>query len=139
MWKKYCGLRAIWTAVCFYRYNWQRPGRFRCRPPGMKKLMKSIQTRKKAVEILLQSLGCQFSREQSGLFVWARVPEETKDGYALSDLLLYQANVFVTPGGIFGSAGDKYIRLSLCASEEKILECSERLEKAGIFKSTHHV
>ncbi|HEY4964977.1 MAG TPA: aminotransferase class I/II-fold pyridoxal phosphate-dependent enzyme [Puia sp.] len=96
-------------------------------------------TRKKAVEILLQELGCLFSKEQSGLFVWARVPEGIKDGYELSDLLLYQANVFVTPGGIFGSAGENYIRLSLCAPKEKIHECTERVQRAGLFKSKHHV
>lgn len=100
---------------------------------------KIYRVRKKAVELLLLGLGCRFSREQSGLFVWARVPEEIKDGYELSNLLLYQANVFVTPGGIFGTAGDKYIRLSLCAPEKKILECIERVKKAGFFKSTHHV
>jgi LL-diaminopimelate aminotransferase len=96
-------------------------------------------TRKKAVEILLRELGCRFSLEQSGLFVWARVPDGIKDGYELSDLLLYQANVFVTPGGIFGSAGEKYIRVSLCASEEKIHECAQRVQKAGFVKSKHHV
>src|SRR5664279_73088 len=95
--------------------------------------------RKKAVEILLEGLGCRFSEEQSGLFVWARVPEGINDGYELSDLLLYQANVFVTPGGIFGSAGENYIRLSLCAPEEKIHECTERVQRAGLFKSKHHV
>jgi len=95
--------------------------------------------RKKAVEILLRELGCLFSEEQSGLFVWARVPEGINDGYELSDLLLYQANVFVTPGGIFGSAGENYIRLSLCAPEEKIHECTERVQRAGLFKSKHHV
>jgi aspartate/methionine/tyrosine aminotransferase len=103
------------------------------------KINNLYRTRKKAVETLLQGLNCRFSKEQSGLFVWARVPEEIKDGYELSDLLLYRANVFVTPGGIFGSAGDKYIRLSLCAPEEKILECAERVQKAGFIKSTYHV
>lgn len=95
--------------------------------------------RKKAVEVLLEGLGCRFSKEQSGLFVWARVPEGTADGYALSDLLLYQAGVFVTPGGIFGHAGDNYIRVSLCAPEEKILECAVRIQKAGFIKSKLHV
>lgn len=95
--------------------------------------------RKKAVEILLEDLGCRFSREQSGLFVWARVPEGVKDGYFLSDRLLYDTAVFVTPGGIFGSAGDEYIRVSLCAPVEKIRECTERIHNAGLTKSKHHV
>jgi LL-diaminopimelate aminotransferase len=57
----------------------------------------------------------------------------------LSDLLLYQANVFITPGGIFGTAGNQYVRLSLCASEEKILECFNRVQKAGFIKVKQHV
>jgi LL-diaminopimelate aminotransferase len=95
--------------------------------------------RKKAVEALLEELGCRFSKAQAGLFVWARVPEGIKDGYALSDLLLYQANVFVTPGGIFGSAGINYIRVSLCAPADKIRECLDRIQKAGFIKPKQHV
>jgi len=57
----------------------------------------------------------------------------------LSDLLLYQANVFITPGGIFGSAGNQYVRLSLCASEEKILDCINRVKRAGLIKTKQNV
>jgi LL-diaminopimelate aminotransferase len=94
--------------------------------------------RKQVVEEILEGLGCNFSKNQGGLFVWARVPEGIADGYKLSDLLLYQANVFVTPGGIFGTAGNNYIRVSLCAPEEKILESFERIKKAGFIKPTLH-
>ena len=95
--------------------------------------------RKAAVETLLEELGCPFSQNQAGLFVWARVPQGIEDGYALSDLLLYQANVFITPGGIFGSAGNKYIRVSLCAPEEKIRECQDRIQRSGCIKPKQHV
>jgi len=95
--------------------------------------------RKEAVEILLEGLGCSFSKSQAGLFVWARVPRGVTNGYALSDLLLYQAQVFITPGGIFGSAGDPYIRVSLCAPEEKIRESLGRIQKAGLIKANQHV
>jgi LL-diaminopimelate aminotransferase len=95
--------------------------------------------RKALVETLLEGLGCSFSKKQAGLFVWAKVPDEFKDGYMLSDLLLYQANVFITPGGIFGSAGDRFVRISLCAPEEKIQECINRVQKAGFIKVKHHV
>jgi LL-diaminopimelate aminotransferase len=100
---------------------------------------KLYRIRKSAVETLLEGLRCRFSKKQGGLFVWAKVPDEIADGYALSDLLLYNANVFVTPGGIFGSAGNKYIRVSLCAPEEKILESFERIKKAGFIKPIQHV
>ena len=79
---------------------------------------------------LLDSLSCNYSKDQAGLFVWARVPATYKDGYTLSDEVLYNSNVFITPGGIFGSAGDKYIRVSLCATEEKIAEATERIKQA---------
>jgi aspartate/methionine/tyrosine aminotransferase len=95
--------------------------------------------RKLVVVEILEGLGCQFSKKQAGLFVWAKVPEGVTDGYALSDLLLYNADVFITPGGIFGTAGNNYIRVSLCASEEKMLESFERIRKAGFIKPKQHV
>ena len=84
------------------------------------------QRREKVYE-LLDKLGCSYSKEQSGMFMWARIPAEFENGYLLSDKVLYEYNVFVTPGGIFGSGGDKYIRISLCATEEKIEEAIRRI------------
>lgn len=83
--------------------------------------------REKVVE-LLQLLECGFLKEQAGMFVWARIPSKYKDGYALSDEVLYKSNVFITPGGIFGTCGDKYIRVSLCSKEEKIEEAIQRIK-----------
>jgi LL-diaminopimelate aminotransferase len=77
---------------------------------------------------LLKLLKCKFSIEQAGLFVWAKIPSACKDGYALSDEILYKSGVFITPGGIFGDAGDKYIRVSLCATVEKLNEAIERVK-----------
>ena len=82
--------------------------------------------REKAYE-LLHVLECDASRDQSGMFLWAKVPERFKDAYELSDEVLYNKDVFITPGGIFGSAGDKYVRVSLCATEEKIEEAVKRV------------
>lgn len=73
-------------------------------------------------------LGCHYDPNQVGLFVWAKVPDDYKDGYALSDKILYDAKVFITPGGIFGSAGDKYIRISLCAKTEVQDAALERIK-----------
>lgn len=83
--------------------------------------------RREKVFTLLKKLKCRFSKEQAGLFVWAKAPAKFKDGYALSDEVLYKANVFITPGGIFGSAGKNYVRVSLCTTEEKINEAIERI------------
>ena len=89
---------------------------------------KIYQARREKVFELLDVLKCVYSKEQVGLFVWANVPSEYKDGYALSDKVLYDANVFITPGGIFGSAGNEYIRVSLCGSVEKFSEAIKRIE-----------
>lgn len=86
--------------------------------------------RREKVFHLLKQLKCKFSKEQAGLFVWAKIPANYKSGFALSDDVLYQHKVFLTPGGIFGSAGDKYVRVSLCATEEKIEEAIGRIKNA---------
>ena len=85
--------------------------------------------RRKKVFELLTLLGCKFSKEQAGMFVWASIPDNYKDGYVLSDEVLFKSNVFITPGGIFGSAGEKYIRVSLCSPVEKMEEAIQRIKK----------
>lgn len=85
--------------------------------------------RREKVFELLDLLGCEYSKEQAGMFVWASIPSKYKDSYELSDEVLYNSNVFITPGGIFGTAGEKYVRVSLCAKEEKIEEAIERIKK----------
>lgn len=85
--------------------------------------------RREKVFELLQLLGCEFSKKQAGLFVWAKIPSTYKDGYVLSDEVLYKSNVFITPGSIFGSAGKKYIRISLCSPEERFEEAIQRIKK----------
>jgi len=77
---------------------------------------------------LLDVLKCNYSKKQAGLFVWAKVNERFKDCYDCSDFVLHNSYVFITPGGIFGNAGEKYIRVSLCATEEKIDEAIKRVK-----------
>jgi aspartate/methionine/tyrosine aminotransferase len=84
--------------------------------------------RRERVFELLQLLRCSFDKSQAGLFVWASIPPAYKDGYELSDAVLQKSNVFITPGGIFGNAGNKYIRVSLCTTEEKINEAIGRIK-----------
>ena len=83
--------------------------------------------RVKAYE-LLDLLKCSYSKEQAGMFIWARIPEDYKNGFELSDEVLYKARVFITPGGIFGSAGDGFIRVSLCSSIEKFEQSIQRIK-----------
>jgi len=78
----------------------------------------SYRRRREKVYQLLDALGCTYSHQQVGLFVWAKIPAAYPDGYALSDAVLQQSRVFITPGGIFGDGGNAYIRVSLCATME---------------------
>jgi aspartate/methionine/tyrosine aminotransferase len=87
--------------------------------------------RREMVFELLQLLRCSFDNSQAGLFVWASIPPAYKDGYELSDAVLQKSNVFITPGGIFGNAGNKYIRVSLCTTEEKINEAKKRIASSN--------
>jgi len=96
---------------------------------------KTYGERKKKVYELLEALGCSFDKNQAGLFVWAAVPPTYKDGYALSDGVLREAQVFLTPGGIFGTNGNGYVRISLCATEEKIVDAIAAIKKMKV-KST---
>ncbi|WP_127133145.1 pyridoxal phosphate-dependent aminotransferase [Pseudoflavitalea rhizosphaerae] len=84
--------------------------------------------RRKKVFELLTLLNCVYDESQAGMFVWAKIPAGSRDGFALSDEVLYNANVFITPGGIFGNAGNPYVRVSLCSSEEKLQQSIERVQ-----------
>lgn len=83
--------------------------------------------RREKVFELLDVLKCKYSKEQAGLFVWAKISSKYKNGYELSDDVLSKSNVFITPGGIFGSAGEKYVRVSLCSPVEKLEEAKQRI------------
>ncbi len=87
------------------------------------------QKRKDAACRILDVLGCAYAKEQSGLFVWAKAPAHIQDVEKWIDEILYGTHVFITPGFIFGEAGRKYIRISLCATEEKLNEARERIQK----------
>jgi len=82
--------------------------------------------REKVFEIL-NLLNCSYSKDQAGLFVWARIDAGSKNCYECSDHILNTFRVFITPGGIFGNAGEKNIRVSLCATEEKLGEATQRI------------
>jgi LL-diaminopimelate aminotransferase len=85
--------------------------------------------RRTAAQKVLSELGCSYSEKQSGLFVWAKAPEKVKDVEKWIDEILYGTKVFITPGFIFGEAGRRFIRISLCATEEKLLEAHGRIAK----------
>ena len=77
---------------------------------------------------LMDLLNCAYDSGQTGLFVWAKIPAKYKNAFEVSDEILYGANVFITPGSIFGSQGDQYIRASLCSTVEVFEESINRIK-----------
>lgn len=91
----------------------------------------NIQTysRRRAVaEEIMTTLGCSYDKEQVGMFLWGRIPESYANCEELTERVLHEARVFITPGFIFGSNGNRYIRISLCANEEKIKQALDRIK-----------
>ena len=87
--------------------------------------------RSQAVQIM-KVLGCTFDPQQVGMFLWGRIPDKYENAEQLTEKVLHEAHVFITPGFIFGSNGNRYVRISLCAKEEKIKEALDRIKK--VFK-----
>jgi LL-diaminopimelate aminotransferase len=97
--------------------------------------LNAIYARRKETGLaLMKALGCTPHPEQSGMFIWARVPDSIPDVEKWVDEILYGTHVFLTPGFIFGPAGSRYLRLSLCTPEEKLKEALQRIES---FLSQH--
>ncbi len=84
--------------------------------------------RRDIAEQIMTVLGCSFDKNQVGMFLWGRIPEHYSTCEELTERVLHEARVFITPGFIFGSNGERYIRISLCANEEKIQEALERIK-----------
>ncbi len=86
--------------------------------------------RRKYAEQIMDVLGCTYDKNQVGMFLWGKIPAHYKNVEDLTEKILHEARVFITPGFIFGSNGERYIRISLCAKEEKIQQALERIKKA---------
>jgi len=90
------------------------------------KLNETYGKRRELIFTLADNLGCTYNRDTAGLFVWAKLPAGIKNAEAYVDSILYDKHIFLTPGTVFGSAGEGYVRFSLCAPEETIKEAIER-------------
>jgi len=75
---------------------------------------------------ILEALGCKYNPEQSGLFLWAKIPESAESSTGFTDNLLNKVHLFITPGIIFGKNGEWFVRISLCANEDTLLKAKER-------------
>ncbi|MCU0461079.1 MAG: aminotransferase class I/II-fold pyridoxal phosphate-dependent enzyme [Bacteroidales bacterium] len=106
-------------------------------PPSWYEKVNSVYRKRRViVEEIMELLKCSIDRSQTGLFVWGRIPEEIPDCEAFVEEMLQNANVFITPGFIFGSNGGRYIRISLCADEEALNKAKERIrEKIASLRS----
>lgn len=88
--------------------------------------------RRLLAERIVVALNCSFDPAQSGMFVWAKVPDKLVSTEKLVDHLLYKEHIFLTPGLVFGKKGDRFIRISLCANENQLEEALKRLENFDI-------
>lgn len=84
--------------------------------------------RRKIAEEIMTVLGCTFDPSQVGMFLWGKIPEKYANVEDLTERILHEARVFVTPGFIFGSNGQRYLRISLCAKDEKMAEALQRIK-----------
>jgi aspartate/methionine/tyrosine aminotransferase len=87
------------------------------------------QRRRQWAEKIMDVLGCTYDKNQVGMFLWGKIPADIKNVEDLTEKVLHEARVFITPGFIFGSNGERYIRISLCAKEEKIQQALERIKE----------
>lgn len=74
-------------------------------------------------------MGCTFDPKQRGMFLWAKIPDTMSSCTELADKVLYEARVFITPGIIFGSQGERYVRISLCADQKALEESLRRIKE----------
>ena len=97
-------------------------------PPSWYDSINTIYERRRIiVEEIMDVLGCRFDKSQAGLFVWGRIPDYVPDCESFVENILNKAHVFITPGFIFGSKGERYIRISLCADEKTLTESKIRI------------
>ena len=85
--------------------------------------------RRAIAEDIMAALGCTFDPTQTGMFLWGRIPDSIANVEDLTERVLHEARVFITPGFIFGSNGQRYIRISLCAKEEQMREALSRIRQ----------
>ncbi len=91
----------------------------------------NIQTyreRRNVAEEIMRTLNCTYDPQQVGMFLWGKIPESYDNVEQLTERVLHEARVFITPGFIFGTNGSRYIRISLCAKKEKIEEALDRIK-----------
>jgi len=92
--------------------------------------VRTYASRRAIAEQIMTALDCTFDPDQTGMFLWGRIPDSYTHVEELTELVLHKARVFITPGFIFGSNGERYIRISLCAKDEQMQEALARIKAA---------
>lgn len=92
------------------------------------RLNKVYDERAKVAMEIMEALGCECAPGQQGLFLWGRIPETEANAEAFADKILDRARVFVTPGSVFGSQGQRYIRISLCEPAQMLTDALKRIK-----------
>jgi len=101
-------------------------------PPSWYENLNTIYRKRRSIVYrIMDALNCTYRKDQVGMFVWAKINDTQINGFELVDQLLEQTGVFVTPGGIFGSQGDAYIRISLCAKESLLTKAYDLIIKSN--------
>lgn len=85
-------------------------------------------SRRILAEQIMELMGCTFDKKQVGMFLWGKIPEGVSTGEELADRILYQSHVFITPGSVFGDAGNRYVRISLCCNEIMLEKAFNRIK-----------
>lgn len=88
----------------------------------------TYRNRRDTAEQIMEALGCTYDKSQVGMFLWGKIPDRYGNAEELTERVLHGTRVFITPGFIFGSNGERYIRISLCAKDNKIKEALERIK-----------
>lgn len=83
--------------------------------------------RREIAERIMQALGCTYDDSQVGMFLWGKIADKNANAEQLTERVLHEARVFITPGFIFGSNGERYVRISLCAQDDKMQEALRRI------------
>ena len=98
------------------------------KPEWFEKLNEIYNKRKELTLILINKIGAKIESKSVGLFLWAKIPKGNTSAEEFIDKILYEKNIFITPGTVFGLQGEGYVRFSLCVPEAIIIEAINRFK-----------
>ncbi|HRR50087.1 MAG TPA: aminotransferase class I/II-fold pyridoxal phosphate-dependent enzyme, partial [Bacteroidales bacterium] len=100
-----------------------------CNEDWFNRINDEYKRRRELVWKIFEATGSTYDKRQSGLFVWAKIPQDYENSTSFSNKYLYESNVFIAPGFIFGTNGEGFARISLCCNIETLNEALNRIKK----------